>query len=410
MNRPQHRTVSRKLLGITTAGLLCVTGLAMPGAASAEVAPAAERAPGDSLAPTPPMGFNNWNTTECGPEFNEEMIKETADIFVEEGLRDAGYEYINLDDCWAEPERGEDGKLVPNKERFPEGIKALADYVHDRGLKLGIYTSAGTRTCSEVPGMPGALGHEESDAQQFADWGVDYLKYDNCNHEGVPAQERYTAMRDALDATGRDIVYSICEWGVNEPWEWAPEMAELWRTTGDINDTWEKMTENLKENLPLAEYAGPGRWNDPDMLEVGNGGMSDTEYRSHFSLWSIMAAPLLIGTDLREADDATLEILGNEEVIDVDQDPLGKQGEVVSDDSGKWVISKELADGSRAVALFNETDDEQTISTTADEVGLPEADTYETRDLWEHEDGESSGEFEAEVPAHGTVLLKVTAE
>lgn len=408
MHRPQKRTARRRLLGITTAGLLCTAGFAAP-AAAVQAAPVVGQAPGEGLAPTPPMGFNNWNTTGCGPEFNEEMVKETADIFVERGLKDAGYEYINLDDCWAEPERGDDGKLVPHKERFPEGIKAVADYVHERGLKLGIYTSAGTRTCDDV-GIPGALDHEESDAQQFADWGVDYLKYDNCNNEGRPAQERYATMRDALDATGRDIVYSICEWGSNQPWKWAPDMAELWRTTGDINDTWEKMTENLKENLPLAEYAKPGHWNDPDMLEVGNGGMSDIEYRSHFSLWSIMAAPLLIGTDLREADDATMEILENKEVITVDQDSLGRQGEVVSEEDGRWVISKELADGSRAVALFNESDDEQTISTTADEVGVPDADTYRTRDLWQQEDGTSSGTLEATVPAHGTVLLKVTAD
>lgn len=424
--RKPHRYRRTVSAGTVTAVLLCGGALMSPaGTAPAGAAPASAgsastgatatpaaatpAAPDDGLALTPPMGFNNWNATHCGADFNEEMVKETADLFVEKGLRDAGYEYINLDDCWAEPERSADGKLVPHKERFPDGIKAVADYVHAKGLKLGIYTSAGTHTCNDSPGMPGALGHEKSDAQQFADWGVDYLKYDNCNNQGVPAQERYTTMREALDATGRDIVYSICEWGENEPWTWAGELGQLWRTTGDIADNWDSMLGIAKKNLSLAAYAGPGGWNDPDMLEVGNGGMTDTEYRTHFSLWAVMAAPLLIGTDLRTADDATMEILGNEEVIAVDQDPLGRQGEVVSRQDGRWVVSKEMSDGSRTVALFNETGQEQEITTDAAEAGLPEADSYAVRDLWSHEDGTSEGELSATVPARGTVLLRVAA-
>ena len=362
----------------------------------------------DGPAATPPMGFNNWNATHCEAQFNEEMVKGTADLFVEKGLKDAGYSYVNLDDCWALPERDADGKLVPDPARFPNGIKAVADYVHDKGLKIGIYTSAGTKTCNEN-GFPGALGHEQSDAQQFADWGIDYLKYDNCNNQGQPAVERYTAMRDALAATGRDIVYSICEWGENDPWTWAPELGQLWRTTGDIADSWDSMLGIMKQNLPLAEYAGPGHWNDPDMLEVGNGGMTATEYRTHFSMWSVMAAPLLIGSDLRTAGEETLGILSNTEVIAVDQDALGKQGTVVSSEDGRWVVAKELADGSRAVALFNESGDEQQISATAAEVGLPEAGSYTLRDLWQHQDGTSSGDISSTVPAHGTVLLKVSA-
>ncbi|MFF1379034.1 NPCBM/NEW2 domain-containing protein [Streptomyces sp. NPDC058308] len=367
----------------------------------------------DGLALTPPMGFNNWNSTHCRAEFDEAMVKGIADLFVEKGLKDAGYQYVNLDDCWALPQRDTSGKLVPDPARFPNGIKAVADYVHSKGLKLGIYTSAGTKTCNSA-GFPGALGHERSDARQFADWGVDYLKYDNCNNQGVDAKQRYIAMRDALkeaaESTGRPIVYSICEWGENKPWEWAADVGHLWRTTGDISDNWGSMLSIMKQNLPLAPHAGPGRWNDPDMLEVGNGGMTDTEYRTHFSMWSIMAAPLLIGSDLRKATPETFEILGNEEVIAVDQDPLGKQGEVVSSQGGRWVVAKEMKDGSRAVALFNETGSPQSVATTAKAVGLPEADAYTLRDLWQHESYDTAGRIVATVPAHGTVLLRVAAD
>ncbi|MYQ79484.1 alpha-galactosidase [Streptomyces sp. SID4923] len=380
----------------------------MPAAAHSP-APAAGTRAANGLALTPPMGFNNWNSTHCRAEFNEDMVKGIADIFVEKGLKDAGYEYVNLDDCWAVPERDAEGKLVADPVRFPHGIEAVADYVHAKGLKLGIYTSAGTRTCDSV-GIPGALGHEFSDAQQFADWGVDYLKYDNCNNQGVDAKERYTAMRDALVATGRPIVYSICEWGQNKPWEWAAELGNLWRTTGDINDSWGSMLSIMKQNLPLAAAAGPGHWNDPDMLEVGNGGMTDTEYRTHFSMWSVMAAPLLIGSDLRTASRETFDILSNEEVIAVDQDPLGKQGEVLSSEDGRWVVAKEMADGSRAVALFNETGSAQRIATTAAAVGLKRASGYTVRDLWAHTTRNTAGGLSATVPAHGTVLLRVAAD
>ncbi|RCG20417.1 glycoside hydrolase family 27 protein [Streptomyces reniochalinae] len=410
------RTTGKGLISAIGVVMMCGAGLAAPASAATptaektESAQAARESSGGDLTKTPPMGFNNWNATHCGADFNEEMVKDTADIFVEKGLKDAGYEYVNLDDCWAEPERDADGKLVPNKERFPHGIEAVADYVHSKGLKLGIYTSAGTWTCNTEPGMPGALGHEESDARQFADWGVDYLKYDNCNNEGRPAQERYQTMRDALDKTGRDIVYNICEWGENKPWEWAPKLAETWRTTEDISDNWDSMLGIMQENLKLSQYASPGDFNDPDMLEVGNGGMTDTEYRTHFSMWSIMAAPLLIGSDLREDDGAAIDILSNKEVIAVDQDALGKQGEVVSQEDGRWVVSKELADGSRAIALFNETDQEQTITTTADAATVPHADSYKVRDLWKHSDSTSNGGLSEKVPSHGTVMLRVTPE
>ncbi|MFC8970398.1 NPCBM/NEW2 domain-containing protein [Streptomyces sp. NPDC057094] len=405
-----------RVAGALAAGLLCAAGLttpalAAPGGATAAVPAVRTASPtsADGLALTPPMGFNNWNSTHCRAEFDQDMVEGIADLFVEKGLKDAGYQYVNLDDCWALPSRDADGKLVPDPERFPGGIKAVADYVHSKGLKLGIYTSAGTKTCDSV-GFPGALGHEYSDARQFADWGVDYLKYDNCNNQGVDARSRYTTMRDALRATGRPIVYSICEWGENKPWEWASDVGHLWRTTGDISDSWGSMLSILKQNLPLAPYAGPGHWNDPDMLEVGNGGMTDTEYRSHFSMWSVMAAPLLIGSDLRTASAATFDILGNKEVVAVDQDPLGKQGSVVSSTDGRWVVAKEMRDGSRTVALFNESGTAQRIATTAAAVGLPGADAYTLRDLWRHRSSNTAGTIAATVPAHGTVLVRVSAD
>ncbi|MFI0225266.1 NPCBM/NEW2 domain-containing protein [Streptomyces lydicus] len=411
----------RRIVGALSAALLCTAGVtALPAAADAPHTPgttdtahtsrtaAAPRLP-DGLAKTPPMGFNNWNSTHCRAEFNEEMVKGIADLFLAKGLKDAGYQYVNLDDCWALPTRDGNGKLVPDPRRFPHGIKAVADYVHAKGLKFGIYTSAGTKTCNSA-GFPGGLGHERSDAQQFADWGVDYLKYDNCNNQGVDAKQRYRTMRDALKATGRPIVYSICEWGENKPWEWASDVGHLWRTTGDISDSWSSMLGIAKQNLPLAPYAGPGHWNDPDMLEVGNGGMTDTEYRSHFSLWAMMSAPLLIGSDLRKATPETFEILSNKDVIAVDQDALGKQATVLKSDSGRWTLVKQLADGGRAVALFNETGQPQRITTTARDAGLPQSAGYRLRDLWQHRDTHTTGTISATVPAHGTTVFRVTAD
>ncbi|AOP51157.1 alpha-galactosidase [Streptomyces lydicus] len=409
------------MVGALSAALLCTAGAtALPAAADVPHTPGttdtahnsrtatAPRLP-DGLAKTPPMGFNNWNSTHCRAEFNEEMVKGIADLFLAKGLKDAGYQYVNLDDCWALPTRDGNGKLVPDPQRFPHGIKAVADYVHAKGLKFGIYTSAGTKTCNSA-GFPGGLGHERSDAQQFADWGVDYLKYDNCNNQGVDAKQRYRTMRDALKATGRPIVYSICEWGENKPWEWASDVGHLWRTTGDISDSWSSMLDIAKQNLPLAPYAGPGHWNDPDMLEVGNGGMTDTEYRSHFSLWAMMSAPLLIGSDLRKATPETFEILSNKDVIALDQDALGKQATVLRSDAGRWTLVKQLADGGRAVALFNETGQPQRIATTAAAAGLPQAAGYRLRDLWQHRDTHTTGTISATVPAHGTTVFRVTAD
>jgi alpha-galactosidase len=362
----------------------------------------------NGLSHTPAMGFNNWNATHCRAEFNEQMVRQIADIFVARGLKDAGYTYVNLDDCWALPNRDGAGNLVPDPVRFPNGIKAVADYVHGKGLKFGIYTSAGTRTCDDL-GFPGAIGHEQQDANLFAAWGVDYLKYDNCgDHLGQSAQDRYTRMRDALQATGRPIVFSICEWGSTQPWFWAQPVGNSWRTTGDISDTWSSMLGIFKANVGLAVHAQRGGWNDPDMLEVGNGGMTDTEYRSHFSLWAMMNAPLLIGSDLRTVGQATFDILTNRDVIALDQDTLGIQANEIANSGGRHVLTKPLENGDVAVALFNETGATATISTTAAAAGLGNATSYRLKDLWSKAETTSTGTISANVPAHATVVYRVS--
>ena len=376
-------------------------------AASANPASAAQ-------ATLPQMGFNNWNSTHCRDEFNETMIRGIADKFISLGLRDAGYRYVNIDDCWANWQRDKNGKLEPNPKRFPGGIKALAEYIHQHGLKFGLYSSAGTSTCEplqENRGFPGGLGHEKQDAATFASWDVDYLKYDNCNNQKVPALKRYTAMAEALRATGRPMFYSVCEWGENKPWLWAgkpPVDAGSWRTTGDISDSYASMLKNFKQNVVLDRYATPGHYNDPDMLEVGNGGMTDVEYKSHFSLWSIMAAPLLIGTDLRTIKPDALQILLNKDVIAVDQDPLGIQGKQVRDADGIHVIVKPLKDGSRAVAVFNETDTPRDVSVAATEIGLKTGGSYNVRDLWTHTQEKGDGALKLSLQPHATAMYRIS--
>ncbi|WNV92124.1 NPCBM/NEW2 domain-containing protein [Umezawaea sp. Da 62-37] len=353
------------------------------------------------------MGFNNWNSTHCRAEFNDQMIRGIADLFVSRGLKDAGYNYVNIDDCWAETSRDSAGNLVPNRTRFPNGIKAVADYVHGKGLKFGLYSSAGTMTCNEL-GFPGGIGHERQDANLFASWGVDYLKYDNCgDHLGQGGQQRYTAMRDALLATGRPILYSICEWGSESPWDWAQTVGNSWRTTGDIEDNYGSMLNIFKSNVTRSTDSQRGAWNDPDMLEVGNGGMTDAEYRSHFTLWSMMNAPLLIGADLRTASAATYSILTNRDVIALDQDSLGVQAAEIGNTNGLHVLVKPLDNGDTAVALFNETGSTATIGTTAAAAGLGNATSYRLTDLWSKAVSTTSGTISASVPAHATVVYRV---
>lgn len=402
-----RRTSWRRRSAAALTSLALMTGGGALAAAAQLVAAPPAMALDNGLAVTPQMGFNNWNSTHCRAEFNEAMVKGIADIFVSKGLKAAGYQYVNIDDCWALPNRDASGNLVADPVRFPNGIKAVADYVHGKGLKFGLYSSAGSKTC-DVQGFPGGLGHEQQDARLWASWGVDYLKYDNCNNQGQDAQTRYKAMRDALAATGRPILFSICEWGQNQPWTWAQPVGNSWRTTGDISDNWSSMIGIAHQNQQLAPYSRTGAWNDPDMLEVGNGGMSDAEYRTHFSLWAEMAAPLLIGSDLRTASQATLDILTNGDVIAVDQDSLGRQGTVASSSGGQVVMSKPLADGGRAVTLTNENASAATVSTTVAALGIGGATSYGVKDLWSKQTSSTTGAISVSVPAHGTVMLRVT--
>ncbi len=361
----------------------------------------------DGLARTPPMGWNTWNKFGCN--VSEQLIRETADAIVASGMRDAGYRYVVIDDCW-QVYRDTSGTIVADPQRFPHGIQALAEYVHSKGLKFGIYTDAGTNTCQ---GRPGTLNHEEQDARTYASWSVDYVKEDWCNSRGLNAPVQYRKFHEALVATGRPIVLSICEWGSNRPWEWGPGIGHLWRTTGDIEDTWQSMLRNLDLSAMHQAVAGPGGWNDPDMLEVGNGGMTDDEYRAHLALWAIEAAPLMAGNDIRTMSDATKAILTNREVIAVDQDSLGVQGWLAEQPApGLQVWVKPLADGSRAAALLNRTAAPAEIRADLSALGLPEVRgraRARVRDLWAGADrGVVEGSYAATVPSHAVVFVKIT--
>lgn len=354
--------------------------------------------------------WNSWNFFAC--DINETVIKETADALVSTGLADLGYTYVNIDDCWSASKRNSKGLLVPDSKTFPSGIKALADYVHDKGLKLGIYSDAGVFTC-EV--RPGSLYHENVDAKLFASWGVDYLKYDNCFNLGIRPEDRYPPMRDALNSTGREIFYSICEWGVDDPALWAGNVGNSWRTTGDINDTWASMTAIADLNDKWAAYAGPGGWNDPDMLEVGNGGMTDEEYRSHFSIWALMKAPLLIGCDVRNMTAETYEILTNKEVIAVSQDILGVQGRKVNVSGTNdclQVWAGPLTGNRVSVVLWNRCSEAATITASWGTLGLESSTKVSVRDLWKHQvvAGDAVESFSAKVSAHSCEMYIFTPQ
>ncbi len=358
----------------------------------------------NGLARTPPMGWNSWNRFGCN--VNESLVRGMADAMVSSGMADAGYQYIVIDDCW-QVSRDAAGTIVADPSKFPSGMKALADYVHSRGLKFGLYTDAGTATCSN---KPGSLNHEVQDAQTYAAWGVDYVKVDWCNTGGLDSATQYARFRDALAGTTRPILFSICNWGIDAPWSWGPEIGNMWRTTGDIQDSWTSITSIIDQNGSHASAARPGAWNDPDMLEIGNGGMSATEYRSHLSMWAIMAAPLIAGNDLRDMSAETLSILTAPEVIAVDQDPLGVQGIKVADSGGLQVWAKRLQQpGAVAVALFNRTGSTASITATWSAIGLP-AGSATVRDLWARADrGTFDDSYTVSVPSHGTVLVKVVA-
>jgi len=373
-------------------------------------------APSANLALTPPMGWNSWNKFGCN--VSDEMIRGMADAVVKSGMKDAGYQYVVIDDCW-QVDRDKDGNIVADPQRFPQGIKALADYVHSLGLKFGIYSDAGSKTCA---GRPGGLGHEYQDALKYAAWGVDYLKYDWCHTTTQDAKASYANIRNALDSAGRPIVLSICEWGTHLPWLWGAEVGgNLWRTTGDISDKWQSkkkwpdgtccelgMVDIVDLQVQLYSFAGPGHWNDPDMLEVGNGGMTTTEYRSHFSMWAILASPLMAGNDLRDMKPEIQEILTNKEVIAVNQDPLGRQARRVGKDGDLEVWAKPTKNGSRAVVLFNRSSSDQSVSVGWEELGYPDHLSAAVRDLWQKKDlGKSTGKFSATVASHGVVMVTV---
>ncbi|XP_028793250.1 alpha-galactosidase-like [Neltuma alba] len=359
----------------------------------------------NGLGRTPPMGWNSWNHFQC--DINEEMIRETADAMVSTGLAALGYEYINLDDCWAELDRDSEGNMVPKASKFPSGIKALADYVHSKGLKLGIYSDAGNQTCSKQ--MPGSLGHEEQDAKTFASWGVDFLKYDNCENLNISPKERYPKMSDALLNSGRPIFFSMCEWGQEDPELWAKNVGNSWRTTGDIEDKWESMTSIADANDRWASYAGPGGWNDPDMLEVGNGGMTTEEYRSHYNIWALAKAPLLIGCDVRAMDNTTFQLLTNKEVIAVNQDSLGVQGKKVKSEGGLEVWAGPLSDNRIAVVLWNRSSSKATVTASWSDIGLQSEKPVDARDLWEHSTQTSISEkISAELDSHASKMYVLT--
>jgi alpha-galactosidase len=357
------------------------------------------------LAKTPPMGWNSWNKFGCN--VSEQLVREIADAMVASGMKDAGYQFVVIDDCW-QVERDALGRIVPDARRFPSGMKALADYVHGKGLKFGLYSDAGSKTCE---GRPGSNGYESVDAQQYAAWGVDYLKYDWCSTDGVDPKIAYPTMRDALRATGRPIVFSMCEWGRSKPWEWARGVGHLWRSTGDISDRWQSWVRILDQQVGLEKFAGPGGWNDPDMLEVGNGGMTPAEYRAHFSLWCMLAAPLIAGNDLRTMTTEIRDILTNKDVIALDQDPLGKQGRKVRDDGEFEVWAKELQGGDWAVALLNRSGAPREMGIAWMELGLGPSASPRVRDLWARQDhGAVKTAFSATVPTHEVVLIRVTPE
>lgn len=379
----------------------------------------------EQLAKTPPMGWNSWNKFGCN--VNEQLIRETARAMVESGMKDAGYQYVNIDDCW-HGQRDSLGFIHPDPERFPSGMKALADYVHSLGLKFGIYSDAGWKTCG---GRPGSRGYEYQDAMTYAQWGVDYLKYDWCNTEGLKAEGAYLTMRDALARAGRPIVFSICEWGDNKPWEWGKPIGHLWRTTGDIIDCWNcehnhgvwsswGIMQILDKQKGLRVHAGPGHWNDPDMMEVGNEGLTVPESRAHFAMWAMLAAPLIAGNDIRSMSPEIRAILTNREVIAVNQDSLGVQGWAYeATPHGTEVWFKPLAGGDWAMVVLNRAEAARHVSFdfashhVSD--GLSKRDarfgetTYRIRDLWAgRERGTTARPLVATVPSHDVLMLRLS--
>ena len=365
----------------------------------------------NGLARTPPMGWNSWNHWGCN--INETIIVETAKAMRANGMLAAGYQYVNVDDCWASS-RLPNGTITADPVTFPHGIAWLAQQVHSLGFKFGIYTCAGNLTCA---GRPGSRGYECIDAQTYASWGVDYVKEDWCNTEGLEPQSAYSTMRDCLNATGRPIVFSLCDWGRGKVWQWGNSTGNLWRTTQDIKDFWWSMILNFDEQHGLAKYAGPGGWNDPDMLEVGNGGMTFSEYQAHFSLWAMLAAPLIAGNNPIQLDAQTLSILLAPEIIAVDQDPLGVEASTIDHDfvKGSQILARPLFSSQStqqlwAVLLFNRREHKQTITLNFDSISPQYSNRVASiRDLWARSNlGSFTGSYSTSVPARSVVVLKLT--
>lgn len=369
------------------------------------------------IAQTPPMGWNSWNKFGC--DVSEKLLKEMANSMVSTGMRDAGYEYIVIDDCW---QIGRDslGNIIVDPDRFPSGMKALGDYIHSQGLKFGIYSCAGSKTCQ---GRPGSRGYQFQDARTYASWGVDYLKYDWCYDEGQDAKAAYKTMHDALDESGRSIVFSMCEWGQSEPWKWGEGIGNLWRTTYDIRDCYEcefdwgglGVLDIIDLQANLWEYAGPGHWNDPDMLEVGNGGMTKDEYKTHFSMWAMLASPLMAGNDLRDMDASTKEILTNDDVIAVNQDSKGEQARKFMDMGDHEIWAKPLADGQVAVCFMNRSSTDWKLNYDwkkytmyfVTDVSIHK-NKYKVYDLWQHKVlGSTEDQLNMTIPSHGVLMVRL---
>ena len=367
----------------------------------------------DSLVLTPPLGWNSWNVFH--ENINEKQIQEIADAMVSSGLKDAGYIYLNLDDNWMDTKRDAQGNLQNNPKTFPSGMKAIADYVHSKGLKFGLYGDRGKRTChhynSNWQSESGSNGREVQDAKKLAEWGVDYWKYDNCDSDPSTQEKDYTAMSNALRNSGRDIVFSICMW---EYKDWMPKIANLWRTTFDIGPEWISTSwyrgvyEIIDANNKYWQIAKPGHWNDPDMLEVGNRGLSYEEQRSQMTMWSIMAAPIMISSDVRNMSNETKELYLNKDMIAINQDSLGVQGHRVSDVNGKQIWTKPLKNGDIAVALLNNNSSTQTVECNFADIGVEGE--VEVRDAWKKKDLGALSHVSVELPAHGSALLRLVVK
>ena len=387
------------VLGVTLASVFACTSTAL-----------ASRAGIAAIAPTPPMGWSSWYKFGCG--INEGLFERTARAMVSTGMAAVGYRYVNIDDCWMSKARSSGGTLVPNPLKFPDGIAGVANYVHARGLKLGIYLDTGSATCT---GFPGSAGHFTQDVATVAAWKIDYIKADYCRSRPAPALPIYTKLQRAIAATGRQILLSVCEWGYQDPWTWAAGVGSTWRTTGDYfsygapRDYWKAILKILDLNAALAPYAHPGAWNDPNAMLIGTGALTPTEERAQLSLWSMLAAPLIAGGDLSTAPRATISVLTNREVIAVDQDPAGEQGTRVVHGANYQVWLRTLAGGSHALLLLNSGSRPATLTTDIPRLGLPFRSSYLVHDLWSHRSYQTRGRVSARLQPHDALMVKVNA-